>query len=107
MVEKQKIINNEIEFLLRNYFFNEITLGTFRNRYFYNFVKHVLPRGLVLFKEKENCDKLFFIREGEIELKIEISLLDLIKMINNMVLKTRCFKKLEKYLDYKGIYNLT
>ena len=104
LAEKQKSLTTELDFLTNNFFFDNIPIATFRSRYFYNFVKIEFSRGKILFKEKEFCEKLFFIKEGEIELKLESSLVDLIKLINNTILNTKCFKKSDKYLDFRGIH---
>ena len=102
LYEKQKLLAKEIDFLVDNYFFNAIKHSSFKSRYFYNFVKTDYRKGKRLVKCNEPCEKLFFIREGEVELKIEISLNELIRLINETILKTNCFKNAYKYVDYRG-----
>lgn len=92
----------EIDFLVSNFFFRNISLSNFKTKYFYNFLRLELLKGTSLFKEKETCQKLYFIKEGEVELKLELSTIELMKLINHLILKADCFKDKKKYLDNRG-----
>jgi hypothetical protein len=92
----------EVDFLISNFFFRNISLSNFRTKYFYNFLRVELLKGTPLFKEKEPCQKLYFIKEGEVELKLELSTIELIKLINHLVVKLNCFKDKNKYIDNRG-----
>jgi CRP-like cAMP-binding protein len=97
MIERQKLITNEINFLLENFFFKAFSVNFFRKKYFYDFVLTDYNKGQVLFREKESADHLFFIAEGEIELKIESTVPELSDTIKNLLNLTNLNRQFKDY----------
>jgi len=102
MLEKQKVINLEINFLIENFFFRSITPFFFKKKYFYDFIFHELPKHSKLIKEQEPCDSIYFVKEGEIELKIELTLLELSYLITDLISKTELSKEFKDYEDFSA-----
>ena len=99
LIERQKLITNEINFLLENFFFKSFTVNFFRKKFFYDFVFTEYNKGHTLFKEKEQADSLYFIVDGEIELKIESTVSELGDIIKNFLNLTNLNKQ---YKDYES-----
>lgn len=99
MTEKKKFLNKEIDFLVDNFFFKSFKPFFYKKRYFYDFVFHKFEKGKYLSKLNEKCENLYFIKEGEVELKIEISLLSLSILISELLEKTGFTKDFDDYED--------
>jgi len=108
--EKQKILAKDMAFLNDNFFFKSMKPYLFRKKIFYDFVKMDYSKGKVLINEKEITQNIYFVKEGEVELKIEVSLIDLNKLINNLIYDTKLVPD-EEYYDLPDIqskeYELT
>jgi CRP-like cAMP-binding protein len=83
-IEQQKIINKEILFFLDNFFFQTIANKLFEKKYFPMFLLNECRRGETLFKEGEEVNYLYFIREGEVELILNKSVLEIHKLSKYM-----------------------
>ena len=86
-------------FLNKNFFFNRLKPTIFKKKVFYDFVQMEFQKGKTITNEKESLQHLFFIKEGEIELTAEISLVELNRLIYTLVFETRCFPDPENFLD--------
>ena len=100
--EKQKSILKELNFLSKNFFFKTIPISVFKKKYFYDFVPLYLEKGKVIYDEKDKADCVYFVKEGEIELRIVSNLLELSKKIENLVLKTNSVKNVKKYINERS-----
>jgi hypothetical protein len=87
--ERLKEFNNEISFLITNFCFKSMPPYLFKKKYFYEFIPSEACKGTVLCKIKQNIETIYFIKEGEIELKLDISLLELRKLTLQLIEKTR------------------
>ena len=87
-MEKQKIIMIEVGFLTENFFYKTINPFIFQKKYFSEFLLCESIKGNCLFQENKVCDFLYFIKEGEIELKIEANLIELNQLIKTLVIKS-------------------
>ncbi len=96
--EKQKILAKDMAFLNDNFFFKSMKPYLFRKKIFYDFVKMDYNKGKVLINEREITQNIYFLKEGEVELKIEVSLIDLNKLINNLIYDTKLLPE-EEYFD--------
>ncbi len=77
--EFQILKNKEISFLNDNCIFKNVQKGTFLNHYFKYFTIEEYWRGENIFLEMQNTEKVYFIKEGRIDLNIYTSM---IKMHN-------------------------
>lgn len=70
LAEFQKLKNKEISFLNDNCIFKNIQKGTFLNHYFKYFTIEEYWRGENIFIEMQKTEKIYFIKEGRIELNL-------------------------------------
>jgi len=89
LVEKEKLKNKEVHFLMDNFFFKNVKYKAFSYKYFFNFRFDEYPRDTILFRENDHIDCLYFIKEGEVEMTVNKSILDLQKL-------TKSFTMLDK-----------
>jgi hypothetical protein len=94
--EKHKTILKEIDFLSVNFFFKSIPIGVFKKKYFYDFVAIDLGKNNILYNEKDLAETIYFIKEGEIEIRIVSNLLELSKKLEGLVESTKAVKNFEK-----------
>ena len=64
-------------------FFEEISFEKFTNNYFNYFNQVTTTRGKYLFKSKEKREKVFFIKQGEIELRMHSNIINLNNIIEH------------------------
>ena len=84
----KKIIEDEVNFLWKNYFFKNIFKSTFEKFYFRLFETVIYQRGQNIFFENDNVDYIYFIKEGEIKLTSNRCILEnhvLIKLIEKKI----------------------
>jgi len=80
--EKQKLRKKEMAFILDFNIFDSISFTHFDRKYFSDFTFHECLRGENLFKENDELDYVYLIKEGEFELffhKNTNSLIDIIE----------------------------
>lgn len=70
LAEFQKLKNKEISFLNDNCIFRNIQKGTFLNHYFKYFTIEEFWRGENIFLEMQKTEKIYFIKEGRIDVNI-------------------------------------
>jgi len=75
LTEFQKLKNKEISFLNENCIFKNIQKGTFLNQYFKYFKIEEFFRGENIFIEMQKSEKVYFIKEGRIELNLYTNIL--------------------------------
>ena len=82
--KKSIALERKTAFLGKNYLFNKIAPKKFVRRYFNLFILETYNKGDVLFKENENLEYVFFIKEGNINLLTSKSILELEMFINEI-----------------------
>ena len=87
-IEKMK----EINFLMHNFFFRDIKTSIFEQNLFHFFTLNENKRGSVLFNCESKPNYLFFLKEGNISLTLDASIID----INN-ILEKICTIIIEQY----------
>ena len=60
----------------------------------------------VLFNENEHVNELFFIKEGELELSINVNLDGLNELVNRIISKTKLRMKEFKKINEESIFSL-
>lgn len=75
LAEFQKLKNKEISFLNDNCMFRNIQKGTFLNHYFKYFSTEEYFRGENIFLEMQKTEKIYFIKEGRIEINLYTNVL--------------------------------
>ena len=86
--DMKKIIEDEVNFLWKNYFFKSIFKSTFEKFYFRLFETIIYQRGQNIFFENDKVDYIYFIKEGEIKLTSNRCVLEnhvLIKLIEKKI----------------------
>ena len=94
----KKIKRNSITFILNSKLFENISVPIFSKVYWNYFTKINSFKGDYLFKEGDIGDKIYFLYEGEIELKTKLNL----KRINLLISYFGNFKLYKKDLKEKG-----
>ena len=84
-LEKNKIKIREMVFLSDNYFFSSISKKVFEKKYFTQFSIKRYNLDNVIFKEDEKSDKLYFVKEGVIEISIHKNVLELFSLVKNLL----------------------
>ena len=85
--EKKKNIIKEVLYLIDNFYFQSVKTSIFKKKYFKHFERIELNRGETLTREGEKVSYLYLIKEGEIEVKTNQSLLEinsLLKFLEEM-----------------------
>ena len=85
--EGGKIRIKDLNFLYNSFFFSQISKRKFEREYFPLFMKELLPKGTILFKENSPVKYIYFISNGNIELSTTKSVLEthaFIKYLNNI-----------------------
>jgi CRP-like cAMP-binding protein len=84
-IEQQRLTQKEVNFFLENFFFTSVQKKAFEKRYFNQFVCEDFFRGSVIFTEGEEMKYLYIVKEGEIELSICKSLLEIHKLSKYLI----------------------
>lgn len=74
--------NKEIMFLNENHIFEGIQRGTFLNNYLKYFSREEFVLGNLIFEEEKVLDKIYFVKEGKIELSLNTNFLSLNQYAN-------------------------
>jgi CRP-like cAMP-binding protein len=88
-IEKMK----EINFLMHNFFFKDIKTSFFEQNLFHFFTLNENKRGSVLFTCDSKPNYLFFLKEGNISLTLDASIIDI-----NILNKELLYFAFSKYL---------
>ena len=96
---------NEIMFLYKNYFFKKINVFTFEKKFFHLFPPREFSKGDLIISQNDKADKLFFIKTGQIDLEIKVSvfeLQDIIEKIYDQLIKNEYYQDVvrEKGINY-------
>lgn len=83
--ERGKVRNKEISFLLDNFFFKGIKKNYFEKKYYSIVVQETYLYGKVLYNENDPADFIYFIREGQIELSFNYSMMELHRRLRSLV----------------------
>ena len=70
-IEKQRLTNKEISFLVDNFFFKNIPYKLFEHKTFAYFYYGERTKGEIICKENHPLEYLYFIKEGKVELTIK------------------------------------
>lgn len=81
-------------YLIDNFYFQSVKAAVFKKKYFEDFEKFEITKGEILIKEGDCPDSLYFIREGELEISINQTLLQLNQLIH--ILENKLGKVAEK-----------
>lgn len=76
-LEKQRLNTKEINFLKDNFIYQNIPFSYFEKKIFNSFIYEEKVKDDIIFRENENVDSLYFIKEGIIELTINKSIIDI------------------------------
>ena len=77
----KKLKSFDVFILCKNFFFNEISPIIFGRRYFSLFKLAVKSKSDILYQQSETVSSIYFIKEGNIKLEINISMLDIYNSI--------------------------
>jgi hypothetical protein len=75
--EKKAIFEKKVDFLYKNFFFGKISIKKFENQFFNWFISEEYDNNAVIYKENSNCNFIYFIEEGTIELASSRTILEI------------------------------
>ena len=87
--EKERIKTREIQFLIENYFFRPVKIKTFVKKFFKDFIYEEALRDTIIFKEKDAMDYIYFIKEGEVEIYVNKTIVEIQKFIRGLSILNR------------------
>ena len=102
MDENKKILTRQINFLCNNFFFNNISPKIFSKYYFSMFKLININKDTILYEQGNNCNSIFFIREGTIKYEINASISELHNLIVFLISglrKSKTFKLSNQFVD--------
>jgi len=100
--ERLKAKIKEEKFLIENFFFKYIRPSIFDNKYFNQFIYKEFTSGQILFNTNDEIDYIYFIKEGEIELLMNNSIVQISKLLLDLTHKTNITAEEP---EYKMAYN--
>lgn len=103
--EKQKLMLKECKFYI-DYYFKIIKPIVFQIKYLSFFVENSFEKGYTLFESDSNPGFCYFIKEGEIELKLSISLINLDKKLKELMRAVNYNKELDNEVSIRKLINL-
>jgi len=83
--ERSKERTKEINFLLDNFFFKGIKKNYFDKKYYSMIIQENYYSGKVIYSENDPSDYLYFIKEGQVELSFNYSMIELHKRIRQLL----------------------
>ena len=92
--------HNEIMFLYKNYFFRNINVFTFEKKYFHLFPPREFTKGEIMFQQSDIPKGIYFIKTGQIQLEIKVSLFELeyvIEQVFERMVRNKFYKLVSKY----------
>ena len=102
-IEKGKLIQKKIKFLIKNFFFKDIKRTKFEKKYYGYFISNIYRKGDILFNENEEPLFVFFIEEGRVELSSSKNISEMQNTINALSEKR---KKIENKIDLSNNGNI-
>ena len=96
--EKEKITTQMIDYLYKNFFFNQISESEFKNQFFESFVFEVKGFGHKLAEQNKKVDYIYFINEGEISVSCALSINLFIDDILKPLKENNTFKYNEQFI---------
>ena len=102
--------HNEIMFLYKNYFFKNINLFSFEKKYFHLFPPCEFVKGETMFHQSGSPKGLYFIKSGQIQIEIKVSLFELefiIEQIFNKMIQNNFYKLVSKLKGPNYLVDLT
>ena len=102
--ERHKLLSKEVQYLLHSFIFKFIKFNTFYTKYFNFFIESSYLKNFVLFNENEPVKDIIYIKEGEIELSINVNFDDLNLLINKLIRKTKFKNKEFMKINEESIY---
>ena len=91
----KKLKSFDVVFICKNFFFNDISPIIFNRRYFSLFKLINKSKNDILYNQSDKLSSIFFIKEGNIKLEINVSMLDiynLIKYYYDTLTNNNCIK---------------
>ena len=101
--------HNEIMFLYKNFFFRSANVFTFEKRYFHLFPPREFFKGDIMFIQNRIPKGLFFIKTGQIQIEIKVSLYELEYIIHKIfekMLKNKFYKYVSKIKGPNYLVNM-
>ena len=89
---------NEIMFLYKNFFFKNLNVYAFEKKYFHLFPPREFVKGDTIYYQNIIPNHLYFIKTGQIQLEIKVSIFELQYLIEQL------FERMIKNKYYKDIY---
>jgi len=106
MGERQKTKSKEQTFLIDNFFFKYVRPSIFSKRYFDEFIYKEYNMNEFLFNEDDKVDYVYFIKEGDVELTMNTSILQITKMIHDLKPRLNFETEVKEYkMDKNPCYN--
>ena len=107
--ENKKLRVIDLQFLLNNFFFNEISPNIFNRYYFPMFKLSDKKKKEVIFKSNDKLSSVFLLKDGIIKTEISVNVKDLIKLIKTIIkalyIKSSNLKiGLEQIMELKKTY---
>lgn len=84
LAEKQRLTLNEVAFLVNSFFFKAISFFVFERKYLNSFIYQENYKKDVLFQEETKVDYIYFIKEGQVELKTKKSVFEIHSLITSL-----------------------
>ena len=91
----KKLKSFDVVFICKNFFFNDISTTIFNKNYFSAFKLISKTRDDIIYSQQENLTSVYFVKEGNIKLEINISITELYNLIRYY------YDKLSKYSNLK------
>ena len=114
---KRRLKSFDVIFICKNFFFNDISTIIFNKNYFSSFKLLSKTKDDIIYKQKEKVTSVYFVKEGDLKLEINSSILELYNLIKyyyeklannpNIKISQNELKEIkENYLDDKTITNI-
>ena len=103
--EKKAIFEKKVDFLYKNFFFGKISIKKFENQFFNWFISEEYDNNAVIYKENSNCNFIYFIEEGTIELASSRTILEIQILLKKLEEKRLSMKEKGENLGYNSLSN--
>ena len=101
---QEKIKRENTEFVFNTQLFNKISLKLFSQSYWNYFINRKITKGDYLFKEGHERDEIYFIQEGEIKIKTNLTSQKIENIFSSLIPNYNLNKK-KKEIDQMGKNN--
>ena len=84
-IKKLKVI--DLQFIINNFFFKEISSNIFNKYYYPMFKIHEMKKNEVIFDSNDNLESIYLLKDGTIKTEIYANVKDIIELIKNIIKK--------------------